>query len=260
MKKLLALLLALAMSCSVLASCSNSGSSTGVQNNETSQLQPDGSLLPGDSEADPSGDGSEDPSGDDGSSYISITLENETPKETDERLYEGLMSRIAETGVYTVNVNTEAFNVYITTDGENTYVDFLGIAVLSNASGDHMIDKEGKRYYLDASGESGEANILDRQMLGIFTATEGMTYSSTSTATIIGKEYTVEKYINSETGETFSYVFDAGGDLAFVGGGENFIPLDFIDRADTSKFSLDGYTEMTQEEYLDWFFGEQNAE
>lgn len=259
MKKTLVLLFALAMSGSVLASCSWNDSSSSVQNNDTSLVTSDSSTDPGPDggDADPADDDSS--SGDESSSYV-ITLENETPKETDERLYEGLMGRIAATGVYTINANIDSFDIYITADGESTFIDFLGIAILSNADGDYMIDTEGKRYYLDTSGAASEANTINEEMLGIFTGTESLTYNSTSTATIIGKEYTVEKYTNSETGEVFEYIFDAGGDLAFVGDGETFISLDFIDRADASKLSLDGYTEMTQEEYLEWYFAASNAE
>lgn len=269
MKKLLAMLLALAMGCTMLAACGDSDSSSKEKDNTSSvtesvedSKEDDASegAAAGDDES--KDDESKDDESKDDSSQPALSgdiiLEDVEEIETDERLFETLIAEIAK-GEFTINANIEqagmSVEMYLTTDGKNTYIDMnvMGMAVtaLSNADGDYLLDTANKKYYLDPTGSMGMSSAGE-EMADSMTSLDGLTYASTATATINGGKYTVEKYLNNATSIEVSYIFNENGDLVLVGNDDMYMPFEIKASVDTSKLSVDGYTAMTDEEFVAW--------
>ena len=266
MKKILAMALALAMSCSMLVACGEEDSSSKEKDTNTSSVAAEDNSKTDDDASSEGGDESskDDTSSADDSSNApelsgDIKLENETPVETDERKFETLVNTVAESGEFTVNCDIEQDGMelvmYITTDGKSTYIDMnllgMAITVLSNSDGDYLLDTANKKYYFDNTGSMGMESVGE-EMVDSMTSLDDLTYSSTSTATIDGKEYTVEKYLNNDTQIEVSYIFNANGDLVLVGNDEMYMPFEFKASVDSSKLTVDGYTAMTDEEFVAW--------
>lgn len=287
MKKTLALLLALAMSCTMFAACAEEDDSSKKEKDSSSVAESvaDDSSEDESSEDESSEDeSSEDESSEDESSKDEssedessdpdsgdkpapsgaeftgdITIENETAVETSDRLFEALAADIASSQTCTMSADIAQDGIelviYMTMEGNNIYVDmdFLGIAmtVLSTDEASYIIDTDTKKYYTDSTGSMSD-QLGAEDLLSEFTALDDMTYISTSSVTIDGASYTMETYEN-EYGTEVKYIFDASGDVVAINNdGSEFIPFLLSRKADTSKFSVSGYTQMTDEEFLAW--------
>lgn len=277
MKKTLALLLALAMSCSMLVACSEdddsskkeTGSSVAdssvVDSSDVDSSDVDSSDVDssdGDSSNGDSSDG--DSSNGDSSNGDSPITEGKTELgdeiETEERLFETLVAELSK-GTMTMEMDVEqeglAIYVYMTTDGTNTYADVnmlgMGVTTLQTADGSYYLDTEGKRYYLDttATDVTDDYGSIADDLIG-----EDQKYVKTLNVTIDGTDYVAECY--EIDGSEGYFVFDANGDITAViasNAGETMtMPVTLSAKADTSKLSLpEDYTAMTDDEFTAFY-------
>lgn len=258
MKKTLAMLLALAVSAAMLSACGSDDSFSATKD-KSSVIAADDSSSTADTSEDDSSAGDDDSSEGEVPKF-ECTIENEAALETDERMFEALVGTVAESGEFTVNTNIQADGMslvmYVTTDGTSTFIDMnlmgMSLTVMSNNDGEYMLDTEGKKYYLAPEGSMSMSSAGEELIAGM-TTLDGVTYRETCSATVNGEECVIEKYINNETEIEVSYIFDADGKLAIVGNGDLYMPFEFTASADASKFSLDGYTAMTDEEFVEWY-------
>lgn len=251
MKKTLALLLALAMSCSMLTACSEDDSSSKADNSssvadssaadssaadssdaDTSEPEtPDSSEVdstePDSSEVDSSEpDSSEVDSSEPDSSEPDLPDHPDTPAgegivfgdeiETSDRLFEALVAEL-EKGTMTMEMDVEqdglAIYMYVTSDGKNSYaeMDMFGMAIT-------MLYADGNTYYLDAASKKYyHDTTATEDTTDSLISTDDITgtnqeYISTGTVTIDGVEYIAECY--DIDGATGYFVFD---DDALIG-------------------------------------------
>lgn len=274
MKKIIALLAALAMSCTMLASCGSEDSSSKKDKDVSSAVS---SAADSSSEADASSEedssSEADASSEDDTSSekdtpdveeltseklaADVTIENITEKQTDDRLFEDLVNKISETKActmdYEISQEGMSLTAFVTMDGVNSYVDMdmMGIAVTAyiNSEGSYIIDKASKKYYNEGPTAGQEAEVGE-QLVDQMGALDGMEYISSSDCTIDGTAYTMETWKNTQQNNVeISYVFNADGDIVLLVQGGVQMPFLFSSKVDTSKFTLDGMTEMTEDEY-----------
>lgn len=222
MKRTFSLLLALVMGCSMLAAC-------GI----TDKLS--------------------DKSSRDKSSSSSDELV------TEERKFEKLIDEKEKNGTCTVSVAVETggrtIDGYITTDGESTYTlvtaDGITVGALITPEADYLINIENNKYYKSESGATG-ISVDEATLTGNVITMDGLTYVKTTTETIEGSEYVVEHYMHQD-GSLRQFAFDGDDNIAFLGNGLEYMALFYSAKADTSKLSIEGYTEMTDKEFVDWY-------
>ncbi len=276
MKKILALLAAMALSCSMLVSCGDEDSSSKGDDSSTASVADTSSAADDtSSEADASSeeDSSEaDSSEDDTSSEadkpasggslaeklpVTAKIENITEKETDERLFEKLVNDITTnktcTMDYELSEDGMSMMAIITMDADNVYMDMdlgiMKITALINPDGSYYIDKEAKKYYKEA-GEDASTEELGMSLVEEMTGLEGMEYVSTADCEVDGKAYVLETWKNTEDmGTEMQYVFDGDDIVLIINADGGQMPFLLSAKADTSLFTLDGMTEMTEEEY-----------
>lgn len=280
MKKTLALLLALAMSATMLTACSEDDSSKDKDSSskaDTSSVADDSSVEDSSVEDSSVEDSSvEDSSVEDSSVEDSSTDDSSNPDApsaegvefgetvtTDDRLFESLVSEMAA-GSMTMEMDIEedgiALYMYTTTDGTATYVDMnmmgMNITMLSTGTKTYYLDTKNSKYYEDPTN-SGAQGVIDDPVSDLMG--EDMTYISTGKVTIDGKEYVAECY--DVDGSQGYFVFN-GADLAAVIApddltGETVVtPVTLSAKADASKLSLpSSYTAMTDEEFANMYAG-----
>lgn len=264
MKKTLAMLLALAMGAAMLTACGSSDGSSDTKDTSSAVAADDSSAADTDTSEDDASKEDDTSAGGDSSETeapkFECNIENEEALETDERMFEELVSAVAESGEFTVNADIKADGMelvmYVTTNGTSTFIDMqlmgTALTVMSNDDGEYILDTEGKKYYFDDTGSMNMSSAGEELIAGM-TTLDGLTYRETCSATVNGDECIIEKYINGETSIEVSYIFDADGKLVLVGNGDMYMPFEFTASVDASKFSIDGYTEMTDEEFVEWF-------
>lgn len=289
MKKTLALLLALAMSCSMLTACSEDDSSSKADNSSsvadssaadssatdssaTDSSEPE---TPDSSEVDSSEPDSSEPDSSEPDSSEPDSSEPDKPDqpdkpigegivfgdevETDERLFEALVAEL-EKGAMTMEMDVEqdglAIYMYVTSDGKNSYaeMDMFGMAItMLYADGKtYYLDTANKKYYHDttATEDTTDSLISTDDITG-----SEQTYISTGTVTIDGVEYVAECY--DIDGATGYFVFDDDAligavDIDPVTNEAQFTPVYLAAGADTSKLSLPSdYTAMTAQEFAE---------
>lgn len=290
MKKTLALLLALAMSCSMLTACSEDDSSSKADNSSsvadssaadssatdssaTDSSEPE---TPDSSEVDSSEPDSSEPETPDSSEPDSsepdepdqpdqpdkptgegIVFGDEV--ETDERLFEALVAEL-EKGTMTMEMDVEqdglAIYMYVTSDGKNSYaeMDMFGMAItMLYADGKtYYLDTANKKYYHDttATEDTTDSLISTDDITG-----SEQTYISTGTVTIDGVEYVAECY--DIDGATGYFVFDDDAligavDIDPVTNEAQFTAVYLAAEVDSSKLSLPSdYTAMTAQEFAE---------
>lgn len=278
MKKTLALLLALAMSCSMLTACSEDDSSSKADNSSSVADSSAADSSAADSSAtDSSATDSSEPETPDSSEVDSSepdSSEPETPDssepdisepdqpdqpdkptgegivfgdevETDERLFEALVAEL-EKGAMTMEMDVEqdglAIYMYVTSDGKNSYaeMDMFGMAIT-------MLYADGKTYYLDTANKKYyHDTTATEDTTDSLISTDDITgtnqeYISTGTVTIDGVEYVAECY--DIDGATGYFVFDDDAligavDIDPVTNEAQFTPVYLAAEVDSSKLSL----------------------
>lgn len=273
MKKILALLAAMALSCTMLASCGDEDSSSNGGVDSTSSVA-DTSSAADDTSADASSEedsSKEDTSSEDDTSSeadkpanngsvagklsADAKIENITEKQTDEKLFEKLVDEITTNKTCTMDyeLSQEGMNMIavISMDADNVYMDMdlgiMKITALINPDGSYYIDKEAKKYYKEA-GEDASTEELGMSLVDEMSSLEGMEYVSSADCEIDGKAYVLETWKNTEQNVEMQYVFD-GDDVVLVKQGDVQMPFLLSAKADESLFTLDGLTEMTDEEF-----------
>lgn len=263
MKKILAMALALAMSCSMLVSCGKEDDSSSKKDNDTSSVvaddsskadADDSSKADADDSSKADTDGSSDEADASSADDASSGNEGSGAESIDDTQFAKLVAKINETGACTLSVSYQGLmDMYITTDGESSYADMTvfgirGVALVTPDAA-YTIDVDGKRYYMS---DPDEADNEGAELIDEFTGLDGYTYVSTTTESINGKDYTVEKF-KDDTDAEMSIAFDADGNVCYMGEEDEYIPFVFTAEADASKLKLDeSYTEMTEEEYQEW--------
>ncbi len=274
MKKILALLAAMALSCTMLASCGDEDSSSNGGVDSTSSVA-DTSSAADDTSADASSEedsSKEDTSSEDDTSSeadkpanngsvaaklsADVTIENITEKQTDEKLFENLVNEITTNKTCTMDyeLSQEGMNMIavISMDADNVYMDMdiLGMKMTAfiNPDGSYYIDKETKKYYKAPAGEEADTEELGLSLVDQMSSLEGMEYVSSADCEIDGKAYVLETWKNTELGTQMQYVFD-GEDVVLVKQEDVQMPFLLSAKADESLFTLDGLTEMTDEEF-----------
>lgn len=279
MKKILALLAAMALSCTMLVSCGDEDSSSKSDNSSTSSVA-DTSSAADDTSADASSE--EDSSKDDTSSEadsseedssseadkpannggsvagkLSATakIENITEKETEDQLFKKLVDDITSTKTCTMDYELSqdgmSMKAIISMDKDNVYMDMdmlgMKITALITPDGSYYIDKDANKYYKEA-GEDTSTEELGMSLVDEMSSLEGMEYVSSADCEIDGKAYVLETWKNTEQNVEMQYVFD-GDDVVLVKQGDVQMPFLLSAKADSSLFTIDGMTEMTEEEY-----------
>jgi len=282
MKKTLALLLALAMSCSMLTACSEDDSSSKADNSssvadssaaDSSEADSSEAETPDSSEVDSSEPDSSEPETPDSSEPDSsepdkpdqpdkptgegIVFGDEV--ETDERLFEALVAEL-EKGTMTMEMDVEqdglAVYMYVTSDGKNSYaeMDMFGMAIT-------MLYADGKTYYLDTANKkyyhdtTTTENTTDSLISTDDITGTNQEYISTGTVTIDGVEYVAECY--DIDGATGYFVFDDDAligavDIDPVTNEAKFTAVYLAAEVDSSKLSLPSdYTAMTAQEFAE---------
>lgn len=251
MKKILAMLMALTVGCTMLAACGEEDSSSKKDKDPSSVSE---SVADDSSEADES-------KGDDSSEADASSADDASSNEEgsgagsiDDTQFAKLVAQINETGNCTLSFSYEGLMaMYITTDGESTYADMTvfgirGVALVTPDAA-YSLDVDGKRYFKNdpADAEDDGSEYIDE-----FTGLDGYTYVSTTTKSIEGKDYTVETFKDEDDAE-MSIAFDADGNVCYMVEGDEYVPFVFTAEADASKLKLDeSYTEMTEAEYQEW--------
>lgn len=252
MKKTLALLLALAMSCTMLAACDEDSSSKDSSSKADSSVS-DSSVVDSEAPADSSepdssvADSSEPEASEPDSSVVdssepdssvvdssepdSSVVDSSEPDQptgegvvfgdeitTDDRLFEALVAEMAK-GSMTMEMDIEqdgmAIYVCMVTDGKSTYTDMnmMGIAITALSTPDGA-------YYLDTAGKRYYKDPTNQD---ISTGTEDIAdqflgedqkYVKTLNVTIDGVEYVAENY--TVDGEPGYFAFNDDGDLVAV--------------------------------------------
>lgn len=289
MKKTLALLLALAMSCSMLTACSEDDSSSKADNSssvadssaadssaaDSSATDSSEAETPDSSEVDSSEPDSSEPDSSEPDSSEPDSSEPDKPDqpdkptgegivfgdevETDERLFEALVAEL-EKGTMTMEMDVEqdglAVYMYVTSDGKNSYaeMDMFGMAIT-------MLYADGKTYYLDTANKkyyhdtTATENTTDSLISTDDITGTNQEYISTGTVTIDGVEYVAECY--DIDGATGYFVFD---DDALIGAVKidpvtneaKFTAVYLAAEVDSSKLSLPSdYTAMTAQEFAE---------
>lgn len=287
MKKTLALLLALAMSCSMLTACSEDDSSSKADNSssvadssvtDSSATDSSEAETPDSSEVDSSEPDSSEPDSSEPDSSEPETPDSSEPDqpdqpdkptgegivfgdevETDERLFEALVAEL-EKGTMTMEMDVEqdglAIYMYVTSDGKNSYaeMDMFGMAIT-------MLYADGKTYYLDtASKKYYHDTTATEDTTDSLISTDDITgtnqeYISTGTVTIDGVEYVAECY--DIDGATGYFVFDGDAligavDIDPVTNEAQFTAVYLAAEVDSSKLSLPSdYTAMTAQEFAE---------
>ena len=295
MKKTLALLLALAMSCTMLASCDEDSSSKDSSSKADSSVTDssvvdseapadssdvDSSEAPADSsEPDSSVVDSSEPDSSEPDSSEPDSSEPETPDEpdqptgegvvfgdeitTDDRLFETLVAEMAK-GSMTMEMEMEEEGlsnyVYMSTDGKSTYssMNMMGIAItaLSTPDGAYYLDTEGKRYYKDPTNQ--EISTGTEDIADQFLG-EDQKYIKTLNVTIDGEEYVAENY--TIDGDAGYFVFNDDGDLvaviAPVAADENLqvVPMLLSAKADAEKLTLPADYTAMTDQEFQEFYG-----
>lgn len=266
MKKILALLAAMALSCTMLASCGDEDSSTKDTDSSTASVADTTSAADDtSSEADASSEDdtsskADEPANNGGSVAAKLSadakIENITEKQTEDKLFEKLVNEITTNKTCTMDyeLSQEGMNMIavISMDADNVYMDMdvLGMKMTAFISpdGSYYIDKETKKYYKAPAGEEADTEELGLSLVDEMSSLEGMEYVSTADCEIDGKAYVLETWKNTELGTEMQYVFD-GEDVVLVKQEDVQMPFLLSAKADESLFTLDGLTEMTDEEF-----------
>ena len=295
MKKTLALLLALAMSCTMLASCDEDSSSKDSSSKADSSVT-DSSVVDSEAPAESSDADSSETPADASETESSVgastetdlaepdssepdSSEPETPDEpdqptgegvvfgdeitTDDRLFETLVAEMAK-GSMTMEMEMEeeglSIYVYMSTDGKSTYssMNMMGIAItaLSTPDGAYYLDTEGKRYYKDPTNQ--EISTGTEDIADQFLG-EDQKYIKTLNVTIDGEEYVAENY--TIDGDAGYFVFNDDGDLvaviAPVAADENLqvVPMLLSAKADAEKLTLPADYTAMTDQEFQEFYG-----
>ncbi len=258
MKKLIAILAALTLGCTMLAACGEEDSSSKADSSSNVSAADSSEADSSDVDSSSKADSSDVDSSSEADSSDVDSSEPDQP--SGEGRLNALMDEIDSSGSFTIDMTVEqegmTMSVYVTTDGSSTYMDMdmmgMKISALDKDGVSYILDNAGKRYYKD---ETGETTASTEGMVDELVGAE-FTLTGTSKVTIEGVEYDCESYksVNVDGEEnTVDYVFNADGKVAFIGQQEEYMPVTLLAGADTSKLSIDGYTEMTDEEYMAWY-------
>lgn len=258
MKKILAILAAMALSCTMLASCGDEDSSSKSDDSSTASVADTSSEADASSEEDTSSEADKPASGSSVAAKLSADakIENITEKQTEDKLFEKLVNEITTNKTCTMDyeLSQEGMNMIavISMDAENVYMDMdvLGIKMTAfiNPDGSYYIDKDAKKYYKAPAGEEADTEELGLSLVDEMSSLEGMEYVSSADCEIDGKAYVLETWKNTELGTQMQYVFD-GEDVVLVKQDDVQMPFLLSAKADESLFTLDGLTEMTDEEF-----------
>ncbi len=295
MKKTLALLLALAMSATMLTACSEDDSSKDKKN---SGSKADASSVVDDSSADDSSvedssvddssvedssveDSSvEDSSVDDSSIVDSSAADSSKPDvgnttfptidgiefgstyDTAERRYSTLVNNLAA-GNFTMDMtHTEdgmTVSIYVTANKNSYYLDMnmgISITMLTTGNKSYYLDNEGKKYYEVPKSEDDD---LYDELIEDF-IDEDVRYVSTCKATVDGKDYVTERYLDDD-GEDVYFMFDGDNIAGVIAYEDNIGAYMYLSafvsaKTDSSKLSLpSSYTAMTDEEFGNMYAG-----
>ncbi len=292
MKKLLASILALAMSVTLLAGCEEVDSSR----DKNSSSKADASSVVDDSSADDSSvedssvddssvedssveDSSvEDSSVDDSSIVDSSAADSSKPDvgnttfptidgiefgstyDTAERRYSTLVNNLAA-GNFTMDMtHTEdgmTVSIYVTANKNSYYLDMnmgISITMLTTGNKSYYLDNEGKKYYEVPKSEDDD---LYDELIEDF-IDEDVRYVSTCKATVDGKDYVTERYLDDD-GEDVYFMFDGDNIAGVIAYEDNIGAYMYLSafvsaKTDSSKLSLpSSYTAMTDQEFTDWY-------
>lgn len=272
MKKTLAMILALSMSCAMLASCGDteSPSANDTDTFSAAAAEDNSSEAEEDSEADESSEADENSEEEKTPDDENSEKEEEPSKEDGNNtqtgegtMYEKLAAAVKESGAFTYGVTSEGHEAYVTTDGKSIYILSFGISQLTTADGTYLIDNE-KMTYAKVEDDYG-FDLTYSTYLDSITDMDGAVCSSVETETINGAEYTVETYTTSEDnfGLNFElkFAFNDKGELCYTSttlGGEapEYSESVITAEADFSKLDIDltKYTEVAEEDFYQWDF------
>ncbi|MBQ4096499.1 MAG: hypothetical protein IJC65_08785 [Oscillospiraceae bacterium] len=233
MKKILALMLALVTSTTMLASCGDKDDSSKEEKAKKPTIT------------------------------ASSKYELGEKQDKDTKYTEEIQKKTNESGKHTVDVTYEmdgmSMSVYSTSDGESTYVEMVMFGVtmanLETKDGTYTIVDDLKKYY-----KQPETDVETEQESQVDEVLEGIgEYSGTYDFTIDEKKYDAEKFVDEEGTESYLVFFEDGSVIAaltIVDGENVFFPMTVTEDVEESKLKLpSGYTEMTEDEYLEYMFG-----
>lgn len=271
MKKTLAMILALSMSCAMLASCGDTESPSASDTDTSSAAaaaEDNSSETEEDSEADESSEADENSEEEKTPDDENSEKEEEPSKEDGNNaqtgegtMYEKLAAAVKESGVFTYGVTSEGHEAYVTTDGKSIYILSFGISQLTTADGTYLIDSE-KMTYAKVEDDYG-FDLTYSTYLDSITDMDGAVCSSVETETINGAEYTVETYTSSDDTIGFSielkFAFNDKGELCYTltsynGESTGYNETVLSTEADSSKLDIDltKYTEVAEEDFYQW--------
>lgn len=184
-------------------------------------------------------------------------------QDKDTKYTEEIQKKTKESGKHTVDVTYEmegmSMSVYSTSNGDSTYVEMgmfgITMASLETKDGSYTIIEELKKYYKqpETDVETEENSQVDEVLEGIGE------YAGTYDFTIDEKKYDAEKFVDDEGTESYLVFFEDGSVIAaltIVEGENVFFPMTVTEDVEESKLKLpEGYTEMTEEEYMEYMFG-----
>lgn len=268
MKKLLAICLALVMTCSVMTACNEKDAES--QNSNNSSVS-DSSSTNNDSSKDNS---SKDDDSTTPDVEVSLSGNAETPLgetvgdeiEVDTSAFDDIANlNTAEAFTFDVFLSLNADGVsmempmVISTDGNSTYtnVNMLGINAVSLMTDGktYYIDDTNKVYYVEDGIEEGATDgILDSMDMSSFTDISD-SIKSANKVTIDGAEF--ERYLaTAEEGDVCIYV--ANGKLVYFADETTLLTINEIsDKPRTDLFEIPSdYKEVSEEEYSELMYGD----